>query len=113
MKKILLISVIMVFLFVACKEEKSGVRSVKKIDGLNEIKNKNSQVDKENFYQIKTSEGKTNKTKIDSINKQNFHEHKSIHQIEWEKHQKDTVKNKIKPESVKLETVQLGKWENI
>ncbi len=108
MKKILLIPVIMVFLFVACKEEKSGARSVKKIDGLNEVKNKNSQVDKENFHQIKTTEGKINKTKIDSINKQNFHEHKSIHQIEWEKHQKDTVKNKIKTESVKLETVQFG-----
>ena len=109
MKKILLIPVIMFFLFVACKKEESGIRSVKKIDGLNEVKNKNSQVDKKNFHQIKTSEGEINKTKIDSINKQNFHEHKSIHQIEWEEHQKDTVKNKIKTESVKLETVQLGK----
>lgn len=42
--------------------------------------------------EIKTEIPQTEQAKRDSLMQNNYDEHKSIHQQEWEEHQKDTLK---------------------
>lgn len=99
MKKILLISVILISIFSACNKK------ITETNLINKTKNETSQVKNDISEKINFNKKELNKTKNDSVNKPSFREHKSIHQIEWEEHQKDTVKNKIKIETTKAETV--------
>lgn len=103
MKKFLLISVILISLIVACNKE------ISETDAINKIENESSQVKINSSKKINTNKKELNKTKNDSVIQPNFREHKSIHQIEWEKHQKDIERDTSKAESVKIEEVQLGK----
>ncbi|MEA1986081.1 MAG: hypothetical protein U9N76_01160 [Candidatus Marinimicrobia bacterium] len=97
-KKTLVILFIVLLLIISCKKEQNKRIEIKReiyITGSDTI------ITTKEVYIVNDSDTilmkqgtKTAVTDSTKQNKENFREHKSIHQIEWEEHQKDTISKK-------------------
>ena len=111
MNKLLTSVFIVIFILIGCNKETK--KATVKVDKVKIPKIEQFEKEKTNQQQIKKDTIKTEQkieiNKVDSLeqNRENFREHKSIHQIEWEEHNKDRKKDTIetKIETTKVETV--------